>query len=153
MEDRYAELVQRNHKLLAAAQEVRKHARNMSSWAQKMRAVARADRSHSIPPYPRPGQIAVIPMPDSVIQRLYDSEINFRVSCFYDDGFHVELGDNLNGIRAEAADLGRCERMAGGHGACPFPDQCARARKLTLSPSRRHVPRGRRSRFPAPHPH
>lgn len=41
-------------------------------------------------------------MSDDLCQRLYDSEINFKVSCFYDDGFHVELGDNLNGIRAEA---------------------------------------------------
>jgi hypothetical protein len=41
-------------------------------------------------------------MVDSVMQRLYDSEINFKVSAFYDDGFHVELADELNGIRAEA---------------------------------------------------
>jgi hypothetical protein len=30
-------------------------------------------------------------MTDSVFQRLYNSEINFRVSCFYDDGFRVRI--------------------------------------------------------------
>ena len=38
----------------------------------------------------------------SIMQRLYDSEINFSVSSFYDDGFYVRLGDELNGFRAEA---------------------------------------------------
>jgi hypothetical protein len=34
----------------------------------------------------------------SVFQRLYDSEINFEVSGFYDAGFDVRLGDALNGF-------------------------------------------------------
>jgi hypothetical protein len=37
----------------------------------------------------------------SVFQRLYDSEINFEVSGFYDAGFDVRLGDALNGILSE----------------------------------------------------
>lgn len=39
----------------------------------------------------------------SVFQRLYDSEINFKVkvSCFWDCGFQVALGDELNGWKAE----------------------------------------------------
>jgi hypothetical protein len=41
-------------------------------------------------------------MPDrSIFQRLYESEINFVISCFSDDGFHVQLGDELNGFVAE----------------------------------------------------
>jgi hypothetical protein len=38
----------------------------------------------------------------SIFQQLYDAEINFEVSCFWDDGFHVRLGDRMNGYRAEA---------------------------------------------------
>jgi hypothetical protein len=37
----------------------------------------------------------------SIFQRLYDSEINFEVSGFYDAGFDVRLGDHLNGLLAE----------------------------------------------------
>jgi hypothetical protein len=37
----------------------------------------------------------------SILQRLYDSEINFEVSAFYDAGFDVRLGDALNGFLAE----------------------------------------------------
>jgi hypothetical protein len=33
-----------------------------------------------------------------ILQRLYDSEINFEVSGFYDAGFDVRLGDALNGF-------------------------------------------------------
>ena len=32
----------------------------------------------------------------SILQRLYDSEINFEVSGFYDAGFDVRLGDHFN---------------------------------------------------------
>lgn len=42
----------------------------------------------------------------SVFQDLYHSEINFRVSCFWDGGFAVELGDDMNGIRAQT----NCDR-------------------------------------------
>jgi hypothetical protein len=34
----------------------------------------------------------------SILQRLYDSEINFEVARFYDAGFDVRLGDHLNGF-------------------------------------------------------
>jgi hypothetical protein len=36
----------------------------------------------------------------SILQRLYDSEINFEISSFYDAGFDVRLGDALNGFLA-----------------------------------------------------
>ncbi len=36
-----------------------------------------------------------------VLQRLYDSEINFSISCFWDGGFDVKLGDQMNGFKAE----------------------------------------------------
>jgi hypothetical protein len=44
----------------------------------------------------------------SMMQRLYDSEINVTVSSFYDDGFYVKLGDEMNGFRAE----GHCRTWA-----------------------------------------
>jgi len=37
----------------------------------------------------------------SILQRLYDSEINFEVAGFYDAGFDVRLGDARNGFIAE----------------------------------------------------
>jgi len=37
----------------------------------------------------------------TTFQALYDSEINFSVSCFWDGGFEVKLGDELNGIVAQ----------------------------------------------------
>jgi hypothetical protein len=40
-------------------------------------------------------------MTTSTFQRLYDSEINFEVSCFYDADFDVRLGDALNGFLAQ----------------------------------------------------
>jgi hypothetical protein len=40
-------------------------------------------------------------MSDQVLQDLYDSEINFDISCFFDGGFRVRLGDDTNGIKAE----------------------------------------------------
>ncbi len=36
-----------------------------------------------------------------ILQRLYDSEINFQIETFWDSGFTVRLGDSLNGIKAE----------------------------------------------------
>lgn len=35
----------------------------------------------------------------SVFQDLYDSEINFKISCFWDAGFDVALGDDLDGVK------------------------------------------------------
>jgi hypothetical protein len=37
----------------------------------------------------------------SVFQDLYDSEINFTISTFWDGGFDVKLGDNINGFTSE----------------------------------------------------
>jgi hypothetical protein len=44
----------------------------------------------------------------SILQRLYDSEINFEISGFYDAGFDVRLGDALNGF----VDQGKIETWA-----------------------------------------
>ena len=34
-----------------------------------------------------------------ILQDLYDSEINFTISCFWDGGFNWILGDSRNVIR------------------------------------------------------
>ena len=44
----------------------------------------------------------------SVFQELYDSEINFVVSTFWDAGFDWKLGDEMNGFKAG----GCCHTMA-----------------------------------------
>jgi len=31
------------------------------------------------------------------LQKIAESEINFSINCFYDDGFRFEIGDDLNG--------------------------------------------------------
>ena len=38
---------------------------------------------------------------EEVLDRLYDSEINFSISCFWDNGIAVKLGDETNGSAAE----------------------------------------------------
>jgi hypothetical protein len=35
-----------------------------------------------------------------ILQDLYDSEINFTIVTFWDAGFEVKLGDQLNGFAA-----------------------------------------------------
>ena len=40
-------------------------------------------------------------MTASLFQRLCDSEINFEVSCFWDDYFFVRLGDAVNGFHEQ----------------------------------------------------
>jgi hypothetical protein len=40
-------------------------------------------------------------MTASIFQQLYDSEINFEVSCFWDADFDVRLGDAVNGFLAQ----------------------------------------------------
>lgn len=42
-------------------------------------------------------------MTNSICQRLYDSEINFTISCFWDDGFVVMLGDSMNDYVAQTS--------------------------------------------------
>jgi hypothetical protein len=46
----------------------------------------------------------------SILQRLYDSEIDFEVSGFYHAGFDVRLGDALNGI-VEHGKMGNWEQV------------------------------------------
>lgn len=38
----------------------------------------------------------------SILQALYRSEINCSISCFWDAGWDVKLGDEMNGWRAHA---------------------------------------------------
>lgn len=37
-------------------------------------------------------------MEPTIIDQLYQSEINFRIETFWDGGFTVKLGDRLNGF-------------------------------------------------------
>ena len=37
-----------------------------------------------------------------VMKRLYESEINCSISCFWDNGWDVKLGDEMNGFVAES---------------------------------------------------
>jgi hypothetical protein len=37
----------------------------------------------------------------TILQELYDSEINVNISTFWDNGWDVKLGDNLNGFAAQ----------------------------------------------------
>lgn len=39
----------------------------------------------------------------SVFQDLYDSEINFSISTFWDGGIRVQLGDEMNGFLSETS--------------------------------------------------
>jgi hypothetical protein len=35
-----------------------------------------------------------------ILQDLYDNEINFTIATFWDGGFQIKLGDELNGFDA-----------------------------------------------------
>ena len=37
----------------------------------------------------------------SIMQKLHDSEINARISSFYDGSWTWEIGDEMNGFKAE----------------------------------------------------
>lgn len=39
---------------------------------------------------------------DEVLDRLYESEINFSISCFWDNNVDVKLGDEMNGFAAKS---------------------------------------------------
>lgn len=41
----------------------------------------------------------------SMLQELYDSEINFELSTFWDAGFEWRLGDETNGWKADGCGL------------------------------------------------
>lgn len=36
------------------------------------------------------------------LQKLYDAEINFSITTFWDAGFTVKIGDEINGFVAQA---------------------------------------------------
>lgn len=38
---------------------------------------------------------------EKIFQKVYDSEINFEISCFFDTGFKIRLGDKVNGFKGE----------------------------------------------------
>lgn len=60
----------------------------------------------------------------SDLQKLYDSEINFEITTFWDGGFDWKLGDSMNGFVAE----GKQKSIAAAVGAllnaarAKFPD-------------------------------
>lgn len=33
------------------------------------------------------------------LQRIQDEEINYQISCFFDEGFVVKIGDPVNGFK------------------------------------------------------
>lgn len=35
----------------------------------------------------------------AALVQLYNNEINWRISCFYDAGYKAELGDDINGFK------------------------------------------------------
>lgn len=41
------------------------------------------------------------PLGVHILQEIYDSEINFTITSFWDGGFNWKLGDELNGFKAE----------------------------------------------------
>jgi hypothetical protein len=41
----------------------------------------------------------------AILRDLYDSEINYAVSCLWDGGYDVRLGDDLNGYDAVVTGL------------------------------------------------
>lgn len=41
-----------------------------------------------------------------ILQDLYDSEINFSIVTFWDNGFEVKLGDEMNGFVASGNAIG-----------------------------------------------
>lgn len=46
------------------------------------------------------------------LQALYDSEINFNISTFWDAGFQWKLGDESNGFKAEGEEATIKEAVA-----------------------------------------
>lgn len=37
-----------------------------------------------------------------ILKCLYENEINWRLSCFWDGGYRIELGDEINGFQIGA---------------------------------------------------
>jgi hypothetical protein len=48
---------------------------------------------------------------DEALKKLYDKEINCSVSSFWDGQWHVQIGDETNGFKAEAHEV-RIEDIA-----------------------------------------
>lgn len=48
------------------------------------------------------------------MEDLYDSEINFCLSSFYDAGYTVQIGDNINGFVDESEMIQTLEDVADG---------------------------------------
>ena len=46
------------------------------------------------------------------LQRMYDSEINFRIDTLWDGGFHWYLGDEMNGYKKDGYTLTLGEAVA-----------------------------------------
>jgi hypothetical protein len=75
----------------------------------------------------------------SIHQRLYDSEVNFEVSVFYDAGFDVRLGDHLNGflVKDKVVTWADAETWLREQDLALFPDSkfaqddCGRRRRIS----------------------
>jgi hypothetical protein len=70
-------------------------------------------------------------MPDLAmeLQRIYDSEINTRIFWFWDSGFTIQLGDQMNGYLAVETVASAAEILA----LAPTGD-CALLPRLHLHP-------------------
>lgn len=67
------------------------------------------------------------------LQKLYDSEINFEISTFWDGGFDWRLGDTMNGYVAEGIErtiAGAVKALADA-AVANFPDSAFAKGKLT----------------------
>jgi hypothetical protein len=56
-----------------------------------------------MPQHPEPLGSEVVTL--TILRDLYESEINYSVSCLWDGGYDVRLGDDLNGWDAEVTGL------------------------------------------------
>lgn len=71
----------------------------------------------------------------SVLQQLYDSEINWRIATFWDAGFEWELGDEANGFKESGTGntFSEAEQALGEAAARHYPDSVfARSREELL---------------------
>ena len=61
---------------------------------------------------------------NGMLQDLYDNEINFSIAGFWDAGFHVKLGDDVNGFPAAArvATLEAAVQWLQAHAIERYPD-------------------------------
>jgi hypothetical protein len=59
-------------------------------------------RQHQLPRSEPDGQPIESSHLEHILQQLHDSEINAGVQTFYDAGMRVWIGDEANGIQAEA---------------------------------------------------